>query len=73
MFYQNSMRAVVEQNGEDRISEVKVLITKGKDDLTIKVNGNAYNSCSALYGDYAHLEKTVLVLLAYTVVNEIFR
>ena len=31
------MRAVVEQNGEDRLPEVKVLITRGKEDLTIKV------------------------------------
>lgn len=31
------MRAVVEENGEDRLPEVKVLITKGKEDLTIKV------------------------------------
>jgi hypothetical protein len=32
------MRAVVEQNGDDRLSEVNVLITKGKEDLTIKVS-----------------------------------
>ena len=34
------MRAVVEQNGDDRLSEVNVLITKGKEDLTIKVSWN---------------------------------
>ena len=34
------MRAVVEKNGEERLPEVKVLITKGKEDLTIKVSGN---------------------------------
>jgi hypothetical protein len=32
------MRAVVEQNGDDRLPEVNVLITKGKEDLTIKVS-----------------------------------
>lgn len=37
----NSMRAVVEKNGEDEedeLDEVKVLITKGKEDLTIKIS-----------------------------------
>ncbi|CAB4032177.1 pyruvate dehydrogenase (acetyl-transferring) kinase, mitochondrial-like [Paramuricea clavata] len=34
----NSMRAVVEKNGEDRLPEVKVLITKGKEDHTIKIS-----------------------------------
>jgi hypothetical protein len=34
------MRAVVEKNGEDRLPEVKVLITKGKEDHTIKVSDN---------------------------------
>ena len=31
------MRAVVEQNGDNDLPEIKVLITKGKEDLTIKV------------------------------------
>ena len=37
-FPQNAMRAVVEQTGENLNSPpIKILITKGKQDLTVKV------------------------------------
>ena len=43
------MRAVVEKNGEHDLPEVKVLITKGKEDLTIKVENTILFIYSFIY------------------------